>query len=83
MQLTLLRSRARRRRSLFVVTIERVFDPIYADFCEEYFAALDAGEKWHAHWIRVRFYKDFVKVVGLFGVVRLAKTVFAYWEKIA
>ena len=30
-----------------------------------------------------RYYKDFVKAVSLFGVVRLAKTVFEYWEKIA
>ena len=64
-------------------TIERIFDPIYADFCEEYFAALAAGEKWHARWIRVRYYKDFVQAVGFFGIVRLAKTVFEYWEKIA
>lgn len=64
-------------------TIERIFDPIYADFCEEYFAALAAGEKWHARWICIRYYKDFVKAIGLFGVVRLAKTVFEYWEKIA
>ena len=63
--------------------VQRIFEPIYADFCEEYFAALSAGKKWHAHWIRVRYYKDFVKAVGLFGVVRLAKTVFEYWEKIA
>jgi len=64
-------------------SIEKVFDPIYADFCEEYFAALAAGRKGHAHWIQVRYYKDFVKAVSLFGVVRLAKTVFEYWEKIA
>ncbi len=64
-------------------TIERVFDPIYADFCEEYFAALAAGERWKARWIRFRYYKDFAKAIGLFGVVRLAKTVFEYWEKIA
>ena len=64
-------------------TVERIFDPIYADFCEEYFAALDAGEKWHARWIQVRYYKDFVKAVSLFGVVRLAKTVFEHWEEIA
>ena len=64
-------------------SIERIFDPIYADFCDEYFTALAAGEKWHARWIRVRYYKDFVKAVGLFGFVRLAKTVFEYWEKIA
>ncbi len=64
-------------------SIEKIFEPIYADFCEEYFAALDAGEKWHAGWIRVRYYKNFVQAVSLFGVVRLAKTVFEYWEKIA
>ena len=64
-------------------TIERIFDPIYADFYEEYFAALAAGKKWHAPWIRVRYYKDFVKAVGLFGIVRLAKTMFEYWEKTA
>lgn len=64
-------------------SIEKIFEPIYADFCEEHFAALAAGEKWHARWIRVRYYKDFGKAVSLFGVVRLAKTVFEYWEKIA
>ena len=64
-------------------SIEKIFEPIYADFCEEYFAALAAGEKWHARWIRVRYYKDFAKAVSMFGVVRLAKTVFEYWEKIA
>lgn len=64
-------------------SVEKIFDPIYADFCEEYFAALAAGETWHARWIRVRYYKDFVKAVNLFGIVRLAKMVFAYWVKIA
>ena len=64
-------------------SVEQAFEPIYADFCEEYFAALAAGRKGHARWIRLRYYKDFVTAVGLFGVVRLAKTVFEYWEKIA
>ena len=64
-------------------SVDKIFEPIYADFCEEYFAALASGHTWHARWIRVRYYKDFVKAVGLFGVVRLAKTVFEYWEKIA
>ena len=64
-------------------TIEEVFEPTYADFYEEYFAALAAGHKWKARWIRVRYYKDFAQAVAMFGVVRLAKTVFEYWEKIA
>ena len=64
-------------------SVDKIFDPIYADFCEEYFAVLAAGKKWHTRWIRVRYYKDFVKAIGLFGVVRLARTVFEYWEKIA
>ena len=64
-------------------TVGRIFEPIYADFCEEYYAALAADEKWKVRWIRLRFYKDFAKAIGLFGVVRLAKTVFEYWEKIA
>ncbi len=64
-------------------TVEHIFDPIYADFYEEYSAALVAGEKWHARWIRVRYYMAFVQTVGLFGVVRLAKTAFEYWGKVA
>ncbi len=58
-------------------------DSGYGILDEEYFAALAAGRKGHARWIRVRYYKDFVKAVSLFGVVRVAKTMFEYWEKIA
>ena len=64
-------------------TVEFIFDPIYADFCEEYFAALAAGEKWRARWIRVRYYKDFARATGWFGVGKLVKTVFEYLGKIA
>ncbi len=64
-------------------TVKRVFEPIYADFMEEYTVALAAGHRWHARWVCVRYYWSFAKAMGLFGLVNLAKTIFVYWKKIA
>ncbi|MEM1056773.1 MAG: hypothetical protein AAGI52_14720 [Bacteroidota bacterium] len=51
---------------------ERVFEPLYSDFTEEYNDALFAGETWHARIIRARFYWDVVKTFAFFGLVKAA-----------
>ncbi|MGI9174451.1 MAG: hypothetical protein ACR2GR_03930 [Rhodothermales bacterium] len=45
-------------------TFDRVVEPTYADFWEEYVEALSQGQKWKAWWIHVRFYLILVLVLA-------------------
>lgn len=50
---------------------DRVFNPIYSDFYEEYAEAVAAGEVWRSRWTTVRFYYDLAKALMFFRLVRL------------
>lgn len=64
-------------------SISRIFDPIHADFIEEYFEALEAGEKSKSRWIRVRYYWAFLSASGLLSFVGVAKKVVKFWQQVA
>lgn len=64
-------------------SISRIFEPIHADFIEEYLEALNAGEKWKSRWIRVRYYWAFLSASGLLSVVSIAKKVVKFWQQVA
>lgn len=55
--------------------IDRVFEPIVADWRVEYFEALKNESKWKARWISARYSMTLLKAIGLFkllsGLTRL------------
>ena len=44
-------------------TCERIIEPTYADFFEEYIEALSQGRKRKAEWVRIRFYLTLILVL--------------------
>lgn len=51
---------------------ERVFDPLYADFCADYFEACKGESVLRQRVLVLRFYYDLVKTAGVLSAARLA-----------
>ena len=56
-------------------SVEKIFDPIFSDFCEEYYYALDKKKALKAKWTILIYAIAFLKAAGLFSLVKLVKFV--------
>ena len=64
-------------------SVEKVFEPLYADFWEEYIEAYTSGYKRKAKWICCRYLWAAFKTAGLFSIVSIGKQLFSFWKEIA
>lgn len=46
-------------------TVETIFQPLVADWRNEYFEALMKQRKWKARWISIRYRYSLIQVIGL------------------
>lgn len=60
--------------------VERVFEPIVADHCEEWVEAEARGAVWHSRWIRARCVICMVQAMGLQSAVASAKSFIDLWR---
>lgn len=54
-------------------TVKLTFEPLVADWRQEYFDALNGYRFWKARWIYIRYYWYFAKAFGLSKILNLIK----------